>query len=367
VCKTAHSASHCAGNWPAGAFSQFLECGYDPDVVRRLTCCEEWPISVANAAQAALRNNIQGADYVELANEAFARDRAQQNLANSMGSLEELAAFGKSYFHHYNSNNRVESCVPRAVMQLINTPQILPSVILPWLYDCLQQPQAFATIEYDSCSYRKLDSLLQVASGLAQRLPVTFQNCATLQLAALLGRATEESVSAFGRIAAMELLSIYGHVSAQTVSAMKSALLDVSFVAESALICTKRFRYLDDDLLESLIKELYHRFPSMCLAAAKILSAVYLEPCTSSSQRTTILEALAEALKHPSIKNKPVFTMINTAKKITVNHASETMICCVGDLDQALFHELSFVCGFTTADNPSPVVLPPDLLPGVPE
>jgi hypothetical protein len=234
-------------------------------------------------------------------------------------------------------------------MQLVNTPQILTTVILPWLLNCLQTAHVYHTLEYDSCSYRQLDSLLQIASGLSQRLPVTFQNCATPELAALLAQATEESVSAFGRIAAMELLSIYGRVSEQTVNAMKCALLDVSFVAESALICTKQFRYLDDSLLEFLIKELYHHFPSMCLAAAKILSAVYLEPCTSPKQREVILDALAEALRHPSVKNRPVFTMINTAKKITVNHASETLICCVGDLDQALFHELSFVCGFTSS------------------
>ena len=226
---------------------------------------------------------------------------------------------------------------------LLSTPQILSIVILPWLEYSLSKE----IDNTDHCAHRKQDALLQVAAALARKLPVTFQNCASKHLLALLTQAAVENSSAFGRIAALELLSLYGHASTEIMNAIKIGLFDVGCVAESVLSCTKKFRYLTDDFLCSLTKELYHPCSSICLAAAKILSSVYLEPCTSASQRNIILNALAQALHHPSNKEKPVFTMINTATNISVNNSSQTMICCIGYLDQTLFHELSHVCGYS--------------------
>ena len=348
VCKTAATTTNCSANWPENAFEKLQEIQMNPNVLNKLTVLTDWPGSVSVAALETLHLNIEStSDRIQKANDIIS-DMLQRNpVKNVLHSRKELADFGHAYYFLLRSSYPGERSVPTAVEKLMNTPEILSTVILPWLQFTLESPCKHKSFDNPS-EFRKEIALLEIAAGLAERLPVTYQNCTTPYLASLISKSVKENDSSFGRVAAVELLTKYGTVSKDTISAMKCALLDNMFVSERALACAKEFRYLDDRLLDFLINELYHPFASINLAAANILAGVYSEVATTSEQREKILNALTGVVQYGEVKNKFIFAIINPGKKSSQTHATVTKIYCLGSLEQSLFLALSSVCGFTS-------------------
>ena len=304
VCKTAATTTNCTANWPPNAFEQLQEVNMNPQLLEQITVINDWPTIIATVSLKVLRMNCaDSTERIQATNRIISSELSNNSVRDALHSKEALAEFGHSYYFLLRASYPGERSVPAAVEKLMNTPEILSLVILPWLQESLERSKAFLSVE-NYAEFRKQVALLEIAAGLAARLPVTFQNCATPYFASLISTCTRENESSFGRVAAVELLTKYGHVSEETIETMKCALLDNMFVSERALACAKEFRYLDDRFLEFLIQELYHPFPSISLAAAKILSGVYSEVATTSDQRERIQCALAAVVQDPSVKNK---------------------------------------------------------------
>ena len=346
--KAAHSSTMCIGNWPEDAFDDLVKCKIDKETISSLTNFQDWPVCIANASLKALQlpcdSNLQ---LYQVAEKILEEDRKSFSIANFLSSKESFIQFGESFFHKVDtlstSDQIFESCIPIAAGLLSQNPEIMTSILLPWLEESLQsnnyKQKLIQNSYYDYSFDRKENSLLQLASAISNQFPQTFQNYSSKKLSELLIDAVQSHTNSIGRIAALQLLCLYGP-SCSAYIGIKSALLDVSNVKDFTILLCSKFRDLDKEALTILINDMSQvTTPDLILSIAKILSSVYLNNTTSEEHKSKILKCFSKSVTQ-KYANIPLYNISNIS-----NQSSNLLIRCIGFLDSALCYEFAKISG----------------------
>lgn len=204
-----------------------------------------------------------------------------------------------------------EDALTKAARALIDHPPLVPAVLrklATLLHEDVADPQ-FSMFRSD---------LIEVLAAYAIQQPAAFAASALpMGLLPLLVRVVAFGRTYTARRGAVTLISFLRRLTPEVTTALLSALRDIPFVQNAAVLAIGRFRYVDPEALQALLAELSPETESATAVygAASLLAGLAASNSLTPPQRQEIVRRLAGALREPALTRRSVYLMAGSGEK----------------------------------------------------